>query len=62
MQGDLLGANSNSAFMTKNEWHSWKTQGAWLSYGQKQKLDDIGAAIIVLIFVGIYIWIHVSQS
>ncbi len=42
----------------KNDWRSWRTNGAWLTDGQKQTLDDIGAAIIALLFVGLYIYLR----
>ena len=42
----------------KNDWRSWRTHGDWMTYGQKQRLDDIGAVIIIFLFVGIYIWLR----
>ncbi len=44
----------------RNDWRSWRTHGSWLNDGQKRTLDDIGAAILVLLFVGLYIWAHQS--
>lgn len=42
----------------KNDWRSWRTEGDWLTEGQKRDLDDIGAAIIIAFFVAIYVWVH----
>ncbi len=42
----------------QNDWRSWRTEGAWLTDGQKRALDDIGASLIALFLVGTYIWLN----
>lgn len=41
----------------QQDWRSWRTDGDWLTYGQKRTIDNIGSVIIVLLFIGLYIWL-----
>ena len=41
----------------KNDWRSWRTEGAWLTDGQKRTLDNIGVAVIMVASLAIYVWV-----
>ncbi len=40
----------------KNDWRSWKTNGDWLTDGQKRRLDNIVGMIIAATFVVIFLF------